>query len=168
MRFVHQISAYVEKLESRDLLAADCGIIEGIKWEDANGNGEFDRDESTLAGWTIYLDVNQNGTLDEGELSAVTGEDGTYRIEEVPPGSYFIREVLQEGWQQTFPRSFDLEAALEGLTAEASEVSALVPGRFDFSEGFTGFEIGDGGNDCLLYTSPSPRDQRGSRMPSSA
>ena len=29
----------------------------------------------------------------------------------------------------------------------------------------------DGGNliqDCLLYTSPSPRDQRGSRMPSSA
>ena len=24
------------------------------------------------------------------------------------------------------------------------------------------------GYDCLLYTSPSPRDQRGSRMPSSA
>ena len=24
------------------------------------------------------------------------------------------------------------------------------------------------GNGCLLYTSPSPRDQRGSRMPSSA
>ena len=24
------------------------------------------------------------------------------------------------------------------------------------------------GQDCLLYTSPSPRDQRGSRMPSSA
>ena len=26
----------------------------------------------------------------------------------------------------------------------------------------------DGALDCLLYTSPSPRDQRGSRMPSSA
>ena len=26
----------------------------------------------------------------------------------------------------------------------------------------------DGGRICLLYTSPSPRDQRGSRMPSSA
>ena len=25
-----------------------------------------------------------------------------------------------------------------------------------------------GNNTCLLYTSPSPRDQRGSRMPSSA
>ena len=30
-------------------------------------------------------------------------------------------------------------------------------------------EIGGGpANICLLYTSPSPRDQRGSRMPSSA
>ena len=26
----------------------------------------------------------------------------------------------------------------------------------------------EGNNACLLYTSPSPRDQRGSRMPSSA
>ena len=28
--------------------------------------------------------------------------------------------------------------------------------------------IGRGAPTCLLYTSPSPRDQRGSRMPSSA
>ena len=28
--------------------------------------------------------------------------------------------------------------------------------------------VGDNLNICLLYTSPSPRDQRGSRMPSSA
>ena len=29
-------------------------------------------------------------------------------------------------------------------------------------------EVADGKYNCLLYTSPSPRDQRGSRMPSSA
>ena len=29
-------------------------------------------------------------------------------------------------------------------------------------------EIANSANICLLYTSPSPRDQRGSRMPSSA
>ena len=28
--------------------------------------------------------------------------------------------------------------------------------------------VNSGGMTCLLYTSPSPRDQRGSRMPSSA
>ena len=30
------------------------------------------------------------------------------------------------------------------------------------------FDVDPNPNDCLLYTSPSPRDQRGSRMPSSA
>ena len=35
--------------------------------------------------------------------------------------------------------------------------------------GFFAFEdVNAQGLDCLLYTSPSPRDQRGSRMPSSA
>ena len=29
-------------------------------------------------------------------------------------------------------------------------------------------EVDEDDDDCLLYTSPSPRDQRGSRMPSSA
>ena len=32
----------------------------------------------------------------------------------------------------------------------------------------TDAETSSQGNNCLLYTSPSPRDQRGSRMPSSA
>ena len=32
----------------------------------------------------------------------------------------------------------------------------------------SGFQWFDLTKDCLLYTSPSPRDQRGSRMPSSA
>ena len=30
------------------------------------------------------------------------------------------------------------------------------------------YQVGEGDTVCLLYTSPSPRDQRGSRMPSSA
>ena len=29
-------------------------------------------------------------------------------------------------------------------------------------------EVAEGARDCLLYTSPSPRDKRQSRMPSSA
>ena len=34
--------------------------------------------------------------------------------------------------------------------------------------GFTADKVLEGQSICLLYTSPSPRDQRGSRMPSSA
>ena len=44
-------------------------------------------------------------------------------------------------------------------------IKSDIPFRY-FSKGHYGF-IGDVYT-CLLYTSPSPRDQRGSRMPSSA
>ena len=40
------------------------------------------------------------------------------------------------------------------------KVGLLIPGEEGYTPGIY--------NDCLLYTSPSPRDQRGSRMPSSA
>ena len=38
---------------------------------------------------------------------------------------------------------------------------------FDYAAAFNSLDL-DQVMDCLLYTSPSPRDQRGSRMPSSA
>ena len=41
---------------------------------------------------------------------------------------------------------------------------ALPGGFVDYGENPTDAVL----RDCLLYTSPSPRDQRGSRMPSSA
>ena len=54
---------------------------------------------------------------------------------------------------KTIQRAFIEVARYSFLPAEGGE---SVPDRFDQ------FSI------CLLYTSPSPRDQRGSRMPSSA
>ena len=50
--------------------------------------------------------------------------------------------------------SSTLVVIVDGQTVTASIVASLVPATGDW--------------DCLLYTSPSPRDQRGSRMPSSA
>ena len=46
--------------------------------------------------------------------------------------------------------------------AEQIEIDLTGPRQIERD---VGFEIS---NICLLYTSPSPRDQRGSRMPSSA
>ena len=51
-------------------------------------------------------------------------------------------------------------------------------GSFNYASAFKSLDLGavkkdltalmTDSQDCLLYTSPSPRDQRGSRMPSSA
>ena len=79
------------------------GSLSGHKWHDADGDGSWDDGEVGLAGWTIYIDANENGSLDSGEVSTTTESDGSYRFEGLAPGNYTIGEVLQEGWQQTYP-----------------------------------------------------------------
>ena len=61
--------------------------------------------EPGLGGWTIYADLNRNAQFDVGEPSTVTDVDGTYTLTGLEPGTYVIREVLQNGWQQTGPAS---------------------------------------------------------------
>jgi uncharacterized repeat protein (TIGR01451 family) len=77
--------------------AGKCkGCIEGMKWNDANGNGVINLGEAGLSGWTIQLTgpVNQTTT---------TGTGGTYRFCGLPPGTYTVAEVLLPGWVRTFP-----------------------------------------------------------------
>ena len=77
--------------------------IHGINWNDLNGDGIQDANEPGLEGWTIYLDDNQNGELDAGELSTVTNSNGEYSFTDLAPGTYTIAEVLEPNWQQTYP-----------------------------------------------------------------
>ncbi len=78
--------------------------IQGSKWNDLNGNGVQDAGEPGLAGWTIYLDQNNNRQLDLGENFTTTDQDGKYSFTDLAPGTYTVAEVLQPGWQQTSPR----------------------------------------------------------------
>ena len=58
--------------------------------------------------------------------------------------------ILEESY---FQKNADILKDLESRFAWVGTVSSIAKAMCDF---------------CLLYTSPSPRDQRGSRMPSSA
>jgi hypothetical protein len=77
--------------------------ITGYKWNDQNADGRHQTTEPKLAGWTIYIDANGNGQLDNGEVSAVTDGSGTYSFDDLAPGKYRLCEVQQTGWQQTAP-----------------------------------------------------------------
>ena len=52
-----------------------------------------------IAGRTVFLDVNGNGTLDAGDLSAKTDAKGNYHIDttDVAQGIYALREVVTPG-----------------------------------------------------------------------
>jgi subtilisin family serine protease len=77
--------------------------LSGSKWKDLNQNAIWDDGEPPLSGWTIYLDANQNSTLDEGEVSTATDADGTYSFANLAPGQYTVAEVQQTNWQQFYP-----------------------------------------------------------------
>ena len=67
----------------------------------------------------------------------------------------------------------NLEQLVEDLSAltvmEAAELSKLLEDKWGVSAAApVAVAAAPGAAGCLLYTSPSPRDQRGSRMPSSA
>lgn len=80
------------------------GEVAGASWADLNADSLWDWDEPGLPGVTVYVDLIENSLFDVGnEPSAVTGPDGTYRIQDVPPGGWIVREVVPAGYQLTFP-----------------------------------------------------------------
>jgi parallel beta-helix repeat protein len=72
------------------------GSICGYKFNDRNGNGTWNPEEPGLAGWTINLAGPVNA-------SRITGAEGSYCFESLPPGSYTVTETSQPFWIQTFP-----------------------------------------------------------------
>ncbi len=112
------------------------GDIHGYKWLDSNADGDFNscdvsntevsspllrslmteidpqpaqECEELLGDWTIYIDENLNGDLDDGEPRTTTEDDpqsehfGWYWFEDLIPGTYRVCEIEKEGWQQTYP-----------------------------------------------------------------
>ncbi|BAZ10924.1 hypothetical protein NIES4071_27480 [Calothrix sp. NIES-4071] len=77
--------------------------IRGIAWNDINGNSIKDNGESTLPGWRVYLDANNNSQLDASETSTLTDSQGTYTFNDLRPGTYNVAQVVQDGWKQTHP-----------------------------------------------------------------
>ena len=70
---------------------------DGDSNSEADSDSEVDSDESqgtiepTISDVTIYLDLNNNGELDEDEPSQVTDENGEYSFTGLEAGTYYVR-----------------------------------------------------------------------------
>jgi len=79
------------------------GSISGTVWDDHNGNSHRDPGDGGLAGFTVFIDANNNGALDVHEQSTVTDAQGNYHFDALAPGTYSVRMVVPDGSEQTLP-----------------------------------------------------------------
>jgi protocatechuate 3,4-dioxygenase beta subunit len=100
------------------------GAINGLKFQDNNGDGILNGSDTGLAGWTIQLDKDANGTVD---ATTVTGPGGVYSFAGLTAGTYRIREVGQAGWIQTTVNPVDV---------------VIVSGAFSTGNNFGNFQLG--------------------------
>ncbi|MEM7313162.1 MAG: metallophosphoesterase, partial [Planctomycetota bacterium] len=75
----------------------------GVVWNDLNGSSTRWPNEPTLAGWTVFADLNANQIRDADEPFSVTDEFVVYRID-APIGHRVLMVELQSGWFGSGPR----------------------------------------------------------------
>ena len=84
--------------------------VGGTLFNDLNGNGAQDSGEPPLAGWKVYIDLNNDGIDEPNEPTAVTTTTSTgyWYFRAVAPGTYTIRAVAPSGWTITPPYAVTL------------------------------------------------------------
>ncbi|MHB8897801.1 MAG: nidogen-like domain-containing protein, partial [Thermoguttaceae bacterium] len=126
------------------LAATDSGVL-GYRMDPTTGL--LAKGEPGLGGVTVYLDYDNDGTLDVNEPWTVTRHDdlGTANVDETGQfeftglfgGSYTVREVLEGDWVQTYP-----DAVLTYLPDAAGNKMQAVAGS-DLADGDR-FLVSDG------------------------
>ena len=96
--------------------------INGLKFEDHNGDGSQDLGDEGIGGWTINLDLDADGSVDQ---TATTLADGTYTFSSIGPGTHRVAEVQQTGWTQTTADPADI------TTQSGTDVGGIDFGNFE-------------------------------------
>jgi GH25 family lysozyme M1 (1,4-beta-N-acetylmuramidase)/uncharacterized protein (DUF2141 family) len=83
--------------------SARYGSISGSVFRDSNGNGVRDANESGLSGWTVFLDADNDGRLDAGEVSTSSNAAGDWSLANLKAGTYTVRVVAKKKFTTTTP-----------------------------------------------------------------
>ena len=98
-----------------------------------------------------------------GNTSEMVSSNGI-KVDTQAPTSDVV--IANEYYNQFY---WDQAIHIQGSAMDGTDESGLLSVEITIQNATNGnYYNGDGWRSCLLYTSPSPRDQRGSRMPSSA
>lgn len=73
--------------------------IEGMAFNDADGNSTMDNNETVLDNWTVNLEQPAGNVI----MSANTSTEGKFVFSDLTAGEYVVSEVLKMGWKLVSP-----------------------------------------------------------------
>jgi O-glycosyl hydrolase len=77
--------------------------VSGSVVNDLNKSGTWNTGENGIAGRTVWLDLDNDRTLDPNEPTALTDARGRYVFTGLAAGAYVVRQLVPAGWIQTRP-----------------------------------------------------------------
>ncbi len=94
-------------------------------------------DGTGIPGRTVYIDANEDGQLDEGEVSTTTDSAGDFVFENLQPGNYLISQVLPTGSTSADPASNTRAITLTSSQGVSGVVFADLPAPAASGPGLT-------------------------------
>jgi protocatechuate 3,4-dioxygenase beta subunit len=105
------------------------GEIQGVKFNDVNGNGVRDANEPGLPGFTIEL---FNTSTNQLVARTTSGADGSFSFTNLSLGTYNVAEVEQTGWVETNAASISVTvtsgADITGIMIGNQQVTSSIGG----------------------------------------
>ncbi len=105
------------------------GEIHGRVFEDLDGNGILDPNESGIASVTVFLDLNKNGVLNVGEPRTVSDVAGNYVFPRLSDGLYDVRVGNLAGASLSTPAGnyFQNARVIAGVTYNSRDFGFIYP-----------------------------------------
>lgn len=113
--------------------------VSGTKYQDVDLDGVRDPNEPGVVGITVYIDANNNGMLDSGEVSTMTTAGGFFSFPGLAAGSYTVREQVTPNWAQITP------GASSNLSHSISVIAGEIRANVDFGNRLLSSGSGIGG-----------------------
>ena len=112
--------------------------LTGTVFNDISGDGVRQTGDPGLAGWQVYIDLNDAGVFAAGDPIATTNSTGHYTLTYTPTSlaSLIVREIRQTNWRRTkpagiYPLGFYTVGTTAGTVANldfGNSATALVTG----------------------------------------
>jgi uncharacterized protein (DUF2141 family) len=88
------------------------GSISGTVFNDTNGSGSRDTGEVGLSGWTVFIDLDNDGRLDKNERRVSSDTQGNWSFTNLTAGSYTVRILSKKFYAATTPTSHTFTISL--------------------------------------------------------